>query len=492
MSLINVKNLTFSYDTGFTNVFENVSFQINTDWKLGFIGRNGRGKTTFLKLLTGKYEYGGTISTNVNFLYFPFEVRNENADVTDILFEICPAAQEWEMMRELSLLDVCADALYRPYSSLSGGEQTKVLLAGLFLSENGFPLIDEPTNHLDRKARQCVSKYLQSKKGFILVSHDRAFLDGCIDHVLSINKTDIEIQSGNFTTWLKNYEYKQTFELTQNEKLKKDIERLDEASKRSASWANKTEKSKYGKTSAGLKPDKGYVGHKAAKMMKSAKVTQERRNDAIKQKSQLLKNTETNEDLKIFPLTHRSETLISLSDVEIFYGERKICSPENFSLYRGDRIALDGKNGSGKSSLLKLINGENVLHSGTVNTASGLIISYLPQHVDGMRGSLSEYAKSAEIPESLFKAILHKTDFPKKDFDADISAYSAGQKRKVLLAESLCKKAHVYIWDEPLNYIDVFSRMQIENLIKEFKPTMIFVEHDEAFRNAIATKTVRL
>ncbi len=461
MSLINVKNLTFSYDTGFTNVFESVSFQINTDWKLGFIGRNGRGKTTFLKLLTGKYEYGGTISTNVNFLYFPFEVRNENADVTDILFEICPAAQEWEMMREL-------------------------------LSENGFPLIDEPTNHLDRKARQCVSKYLQSKKGLILVSHDRAFLDGCIDHVLSINKTDIEIQSGNFTTWLKNYEYKKTFELTQNEKLKKDIERLDEASKRSASWANKTEKSKYGKTSAGLKPDKGYVGHKAAKMMKSAKVTQERRNDAIKQKSQLLKNTETNEDLKIFPLTHRSETLISLSDVEIFYGERKICSPENFSLYRGDRIALDGKNGSGKSSLLKLINGENVLHSGTVNTASGLIISYLPQHVDGMRGSLSEYAKSAEIPESLFKAILHKTDFPKKDFDADISAYSAGQKRKVLLAESLCKKAHVYIWDEPLNYIDVFSRMQIENLIKEFKPTMIFVEHDEAFRNAIATKTVRL
>ena len=118
-------------------------------------------------------------------------------------------------MRELSYLDVDADVLWRPFETLSNGEQTKVLLAALFLNEGHFLLIDEPTNHLDTAAREKVSAYLQKKKGFILVSHDRCFLDGCVDHILSLNRNNIEVQSGNFSSFMRNFEQQQQFELSQ-------------------------------------------------------------------------------------------------------------------------------------------------------------------------------------------------------------------------------------------------------------------------------------
>ena len=187
MSMIKIENLTFSYPTSYDNVFENVSFQVDTDWKLGFVGRNGRGKTTFLNLLLGKYEYSGKILSSVQFDYFPYPVSDKNRITEDILQEICPLAEEWELMRELSYLDVDVDVLWRPFETLSNGEQTKVLIAALFLNEGHFLLIDEPTNHLDAKARKSVAAYLKKKKGFILVSHDRRFLDDCVDYILSIN-----------------------------------------------------------------------------------------------------------------------------------------------------------------------------------------------------------------------------------------------------------------------------------------------------------------
>ncbi len=155
MSLINVSNLTFGYDSSAENIFENVSFQIDTNWKLGFTGRNGRGKTTFLKLLLGEYEYTGTISSSVDFEYFPYSVSNMDMLTTDIIDEVCLSCEQWEFMRELSLLSVDDDVLYRPFYTLSNGERTKVLLAALFLRENSFLLIDEPTNHLDMQARQA-------------------------------------------------------------------------------------------------------------------------------------------------------------------------------------------------------------------------------------------------------------------------------------------------------------------------------------------------
>ena len=175
MSMIQIEHLTFSYPASFDTIFDDVTIQFDTDWKLGLTGRNGRGKTTLLKLLQGLYEYRGTIASSVEFDYFPYPVTEKDRLTIELLQEICPFAEEWEFMRELSYLDMDSDALYRQYHTLSNGEQTKAMLAALFLKEDHFLLIDEPTNHLDANARKLVSAYLNRKKGFLIVSHDRCF-----------------------------------------------------------------------------------------------------------------------------------------------------------------------------------------------------------------------------------------------------------------------------------------------------------------------------
>lgn len=488
MSIISVKNLTFAYPSGFDNVFEDVSFQIDTDWRLGFIGRNGRGKTTFLELLMNKHEYEGSIISSVQFDYFPYKVEEKTACAIEVLRRICPAAEDWEFVRELSYLEVEEETLRRPFESLSEGEQTKVLLAALFLNEENFLLIDEPTNHLDYKARETVAAYLRKKKGFILVSHDRRFLDGCVDHILSLNRADIEVQSGNFSSWWLNFERQQEHEAAENRRLMKDIGRLQKSARQSSVWSDRVEASKNGNGPV----DKGYIGHKSAKMMKRAKGIENRRQQSLEQKSKLLKNAETVWDLKIHPLHYHSDTLVSVSEAAAVHGGNPVNRPVSFTVRRGDRIALDGRNGSGKSSILKILAGERLDYTGTISIGTRLVISYVPQNASRLEGNLSKFAKDMNIDESLLKTILRKMDFERAQFEKDMRNFSAGQKKKVLIAGSLCRPAHLYIWDEPLNFIDVYSRMQIERVIEEFSPTMIFVEHDKAFRDSVATKAVRV
>ncbi|MNB71609.1 putative ABC transporter ATP-binding protein YheS [compost metagenome] len=492
MSVIQVSDLTFAYEGSYDNIFEHVSFQLDTDWRLGFTGRNGRGKTTFMNLLLGKYEYSGTISASVDFEYFPFPVEDKEANTLDIVEGAVPDLQLWELMRELSLLEVSDDVLYRPFASLSNGEQTKVLLAALFLKENSFLLIDEPTNHLDMNARRLVSEYLSRKKGFILVSHDRAFLDRCVDHILSINKTTIEVQKGNFSDWWDNKERRDSYELAENERLRKDIRRLEDSARQKSGWSHEVEKTKNGTRNSGSKLDKGYVGHKAAKMMKRSKSIEQRQQSAIEEKSGLLKDLESSESLKLSPLLYHKSRLVELDNVSIAYGERLICENVSFSVDQGERIALSGKNGSGKSSVLKLICGESLAHTGMLRMGSQLRISYVSQDTSDLKGDLSGYARDCGIDESLFKSILRKLDFARVQFEKDMASYSGGQKKKVLIARSLCEKAHLYIWDEPLNFIDVLSRMQIEELLLEYQPTLLFVEHDSEFRRNVATRVIEI
>ena len=492
MSLISVNNLTFGYDGSLKNIFENVSFNIDTDWKLGLIGRNGKGKTTFLKLLLGKYEYQGAISKNVEFDYFPFEVKNKERMAIEIVNEIAPNVEDWEIIRELNLLNTDTEVLYRSFNLLSGGEQIKILLISLFLKGNNFLLIDEPTNHLDIETRNNLVNYLEKKKGFILVSHDRNFLDKVVNHIIAINNTNIEIQQGNFSSCKENKDRQDNFEKISNEKLQRDINRLEIASKNYAKWSNEAEKAKSKKYNSETTIDKGYIGHKASKMMKSSKIMEQRIQKAIDEKNNLLKNVDKNETLKIIPIESNKNPLVLANKLQIKYNEQAIFNPISFEVNNGDRVAIIGKNGIGKSSILKLILGKEINYSGEFKVANDLKISYVSQSTENLKGNLKSFAMDNKIDESIFKSMLVKMRLSKSDFDTNIQDMSEGQKKKVLIAKSISEQANIYIWDEPLNYIDILTRIQIEEAVLNYKPTLILVEHDKTFIEKVATKIINL
>ncbi len=511
MAQISVNHLTFYYDGSYDNIFEDVSFQIDTDWKLGFVARNGRGKTTFLNLLMSKYEYKGTISTTVIFDYFPFVVPDKSKDTLEVVEEIYPDYEFWKVCRELTLLEVETDVFYRPFETLSNGEQTKVMLAVLFSKENHFLLIDEPTNHLDMETRELVSQYLNKKKGFILVSHDRTFLDKCIDHVLSINKTNIEIQKGNFSSWWENKKRQDEYEQAENERLKKDIGRLKESARQSHQWADNVESTKIGKKSEKYEKNidtRAFVGEKSRRMQMRRKSLERRQNQAIDDKSSLLKNIETVDELKLFPLKHHKDVLVLMEEISISYEsnsqstmQKAVLADFNLKIKNGEKIVLQGKNGCGKSSIIKAIlaaaaedvhKESNMIVKGTVELASGLVVSYVPQDTSHLKGGLADYAEKYGIDETLFKSLLRKLDFSRVQLEKNIEEYSGGQKKKVLIARSLSQQAHLYIWDEPLNFIDVFSRMQIEKLIMTYNPTLLMVEHDRSFVETIEAQVIKM
>lgn len=494
MSQIKIQNLTFGYDGSFETVFEAVNLQLDTAWRLGFTGRNGRGKTTLLRLLMGELSYTGTISASVDFEYFPY--LPDAAQMTlDMLHGIAPQAEDWEIRRELHLLEADDGLLYRPFGTLSNGEQTKVLLIGMFLRENSFLLIDEPTNHLDTHARTVLASYLKRKSGFILVSHDRAFLDACIDHILVINKTNIEVRNGNFTSWNENRERQEHFEQTEHARLEKQIRQLQHAAKEAASHSDKIAARKIGFDPTKVEKSltrRDSMAKKSAKLMNRAKALENRVGHQLAEKSTLLQNVEETAPLKLTALPYHAKQLLALQDVSLAYDDVPVLEHVSLTVEQGDRIAICGRNGCGKTSLLRILLGEQACSSGVITRGSQLKISYVCQSADALCGSLSDYILENRIDEPLCKAILRKLDFARELFSRPLESYSQGQKKKVMLARSLSEQAHLYIWDEPLNYVDVISRIQLEELLKAFGATLIFVEHDARFCEQVATKQLLL
>lgn len=508
MSQINVNNLTFYYDGSADYVFENVSFSIDTNWKLGLIGRNGKGKTTFLKLLMKKYAYQGSIDTTTVFDYFPYEVTATQMLKTavDLLEELKAGCETWRVICELAELGEDAGILYRPFCTLSPGERTKVLLAVLFSGENDFLLVDEPTNHLDQEAREIVKLYLASKKGFILVSHDRDLLDACTDHCLVLNRKSISVQNGNFSCWWENKQRKDQFTIAENEKHLKEIGKLKKAATRTSEWARQNESTKIGfdpvKEHDRFIGTRSFIGAKTKKMQSRVKQMEKRISIEIQEKEGLLQDLEIPVDLKLIQISHHKNTFVNVKDYSLRYADAtdSVFNHLTFEVKKGERIALTGKNGCGKSTLIQMILQKcgrddihmNCLEEGLCEVASGLVLSYVGQETTSLTGTIKEFCRQRGIEHSLFCAILRQLDFNREQFLKNLEEYSEGQKKKVLLAASLLTPAHLYIWDEPLNYIDIFSRMQIEKLLLEYKPTMLFVEHDVRFREKIATKIVQL
>lgn len=496
--MIQMKNVTFGFDQTGTNLFDAVNIQIDVSWKLGLVGRNGRGKTTLLQLLMGQFAYAGTITHDFSFQYFPQKIQDAT-QLTYFVLQTFATFEQWEIERELTLLQVDLALLWRPFESLSGGEQTKVQLAAMFVDDQHFSLLDEPTNHLDHQARQQIADYLQQKKqGFIVVSHDRHFLDLVTDHILSIEKSQLRLYQGNFSTYEKEKQLRDQFEMAQNEKLKKEIQRLKQTAAKKSEWAQNREGDKMNKRKGFVSneernKDKGQIGADAARTMKRAKAMLKRTQAHLSEKEQLLKDIEYIEPLQINYQPGHHQLLLQVENLQLFFDDKPLFAPISFELYQGQRLAIQGRNGSGKSSLIAYLLGTfQGDATGQVIRPQHLRISTVRQNYEINQGFLPDFAEQHALAHQDLLYYLKKLGVERNVFDHRIEQMSMGQRKRVELAKSLMTPAELFVWDEPLNYLDVFNQIQLEEMIQNDQPTMLIVEHDAAFLQNIATDNLIL
>ena len=523
MALISLENLSFHYEEPYNPIFEHLSLGIDTAWKTGLVGRNGRGKTTLLNLLCGRLQpTGGQLSMPVESFYFPYTPPVEDRPTLEVIRASVAPFDVWErrmqvlleagdetslarygevsarfeqlggyqidenIAREAALLGLDEDLLRRPFSSLSGGERTRALVAPLFLRRDCFALIDEPTNHLDMEGRQALGEYLARQSGFLLVSHDRFFLDLCTDHILSLNRADIRVNQGSFSAWKAQMEREEETERRTQEKLKREIRALEQAARQRRLWSDHKEKSKIGAY------DKGRVGHLAAKMMKKALTTERRIRDKLDRKKGLLANREKERILKLDDEEGGPEILLAMDGARVRLGERSLLDGLSLRVRRGDRLAVVGPNGSGKTTLLRALCGELPLAAGSLAVPAHIRLCRAHQIPLWQRGLLRNLLTEAGIEETRFRTLMASFGVEGEIFDRPLESFSEGQRKKVDLCRSFLAPAHLLLWDEPLNYLDLTSREQIEKVVLEYEPTLLFIEHDRYFTERVATDVIHL
>lgn len=526
MAEIQMENVTFYYKDYYNPVFENVTLSLSTDWRLGLIGRNGRGKTTLLRLLSGALEpCGGRIQKSALAELFPYAVDKRYQVVMDVIKETAAGLKTMEdemaalesakdkesgdrlqgilyqymeadgyqmesrIRREFFLMGLPECLLSRDYASLSGGEKTKVQIIVLFLRRNylrgdGLVLLDEPTNHLDREGKKVLEGYLKKKKGFIIVSHERDFLDGTVDHILSINKTSIELEKGNFSTWEANKNQKELFESRVRDKLLREVKQLERSSLESRKWAEQANKQKYAFAShARTNGTQAY--------MRQAKRAEERIQRDLVRKSELLKNYERARELPLEQEAAEGILLLAVEHLSFRYGERALIEDLSFTVERGDRIWLKGENGCGKSTLLKLIMGHLTPEGGVIFRPDGIKISMAGQEAAWDKGLLKTLVADRERRRKI-EALCEIFDLDGKILERPIETYSSGECKKLELARVLSEKNQMILLDEPLNYMDIYFRRQLEKAVREFEPTLLFVEHDGRFGRNVANKVIEM
>ena len=522
MAQIEIKDMTFYYDDFYHPVFEHLTVNLDTDWKMALVGRNGRGKSTLLKLLEGSLmPASGEIKKPRAVSYFPYLYDASFTKAMDVVKECIGGLrtlelklQKYEEMfsnghdadstiyyevlnqyleldgysmgshicKELSQMGLSEALLEQDFDTLSGGEQTCMLIIALFLRKDTFVLLDEPTNHLDVGKKEHLKEYLKKKKGYIIASHDTAFLDAVCDHILAINKVDVSVEQGNYSTWHNNMELKEQFELRTREKLEREIGQLERQSKQTRAWSNIGNKQKY--------PFAGHFRTNGTRAyMRQAKAAEQHIQENLAEKKQLLRNMEEERKLHITQEKPQRDCLLMADHVTFCYdgATKPVLEDVTLHIYPGDKIWLRGKNGVGKTTLLKLLAGK--LTAKGIRRRGGISIAYITQEPTERSGDVKEGMKA---DYRRFKELCMLFDVP-PDFERrPLETLSSGELKKVDIARTLAEHRQILFLDEPLNYMDVQFKAQLEAALSEEELTLVFVEHNEEFGERVANRVIEL
>ena len=472
-------------------VLSDVSFTIKKGERVGIVGANGSGKSTLLKLLVSieSPDYGQiTISKGATVSYVPQAPEyNDSTTIKDILLPLVAPHEEYRIDKALALLNL-SDCKGKPFNQLSSGQKTRVYLARIVVEECDVLLLDEPTNHLDVKALEWLENYLKSCKGTIcIVSHDRVFLDNVVTRVFELENGKLQAYGGNYSFYkeqkvIGKEAYKRSYEAQQKEikRLKTTAREVKEDAKRTAASTKPTRDSdKYAAT---------FFAERSSKKKASAAKTIEHKLETI----DTLEKPEADPKLKMLFTPHEigPQNVARFENVSYSTPESNILSDVSFTVGRGSRIALRGPNGTGKTTLIKLLLGQLNPASGEISLGESVNVGYLSQEHESLQSThtvLNELTEKTGMDSTLAHRLLAWLLVPREKMNQQVNTLSKGEQSKVLLAEIIASGANFIILDEPTNHLDIPAREAVEAALREYTGTLLVISHDRYFIDQINT-----
>ena len=519
MIVLSCNNLNKSF--GIDSILENVNFTVNEYDKIGIIGVNGTGKTTLFKIISGIYGYdSGDIYTSkdceIGYLEQNTNFHSENTILEEVLEVFKDVIEMEKYLRDLehkiseessntnsttleklmneysNKLEAFSDMngygykseakgvlkglgfsdedMDKPISILSGGEKTRVLLGKLLLKKPTLLLLDEPTNHLDSEAIEWLEAFLKQYKGtVILISHDRYFLDQVVNRIFEIHNKKLKTYNGNYSDFIKASAIEKELELKKFEDQQKDIKKQEESIERLKAFGREK-----------------HLKRARSKEKALAKVDVLDKPEAYRKKAKIEFN----------PSVTSGNDVLQLRDISMRYGERILFKDLNLDIYRGEKVALIGANGIGKSTLFKIIMNEITPLSGDIKFGTNVNVSYFHQEQKTLNLDntiIDEiWEDNKQLTQTSLRTMLGAFLFEGEEVFKKISTLSGGERARVAILKLILSNSNLLLLDEPTNHLDIDSKEVLEEALSSYTGTIFTISHDRYFLNTVVDKVLVL
>ncbi|MCF7794185.1 MAG: ABC-F type ribosomal protection protein [Candidatus Cloacimonetes bacterium] len=529
MAIIKAGNITFCYEDQAENLFEELSLEIGSNTKAGLIGKNGCGKSTLFSILLQKYKpiAGGIyFQPNLRTGYLPQEVViPDDLIVQDFLWMLKPRLfnlkkkmEKLDQFKESEMIKILADFdtfggykfdihfqkvmsqfsldstfLNRKLSTLSGGEKTKIAFCRIMLDEPDLLLLDEPTNHLDVQTLEWLESYLNKIKiPFLVISHDRKFLDNCVQEIWEMENKTITKFSGNYSFYRKEKDKAFQRKLHQYESSQKKIKKLKKAFIDRKDWAV-SHQAQTG--SEGYAPVYETITNSAKDSMRRAKAVETRLNKEIEKAQDEKPWIEKKREIHFEDQEIRARTILRVEKLSKNFVEESVLKDLSFTVENGERFLISGKNGSGKSTLLKILVDQIKEFEGEFSWNPQVKIGYYAQEIEELNPEntiLEEMIEGDMTKQSQARTVLGSFNLRKDKVHQKIGSLSIGEKSKTALKKIIISDTNVLVLDEPTNHLEIAAREALEVALMNFKGTIIFVSHDRYLCEKLGENEINL